>query len=77
MSNLLLDGWHHFDAQVIALEQIFEGRNGGRIAAHSERTDGGHPNGEVRLSEIRGDLRGNFFVVFLNPRKAGDGGVSS
>ena len=71
--NLPLDHRHHFDAQIVALEQIFERGNGGGVTASAERIDGSHANGKMRLGEIRRDLSGDVFVFLFQTAKAIDG----
>src|SRR6266481_7886479 len=60
--DLPFDHGHHFDAQVVALQQRFQCRNGGGIATSAERVDRRHSYGKVRFAEIRRDLLGNVLV---------------
>src|SRR5580704_3431618 len=69
--DLSLDHRDHFDAEVVAFKQGLKSGNRASVAACTEREDARHADRKVRFTQIRGDLAGDLFVVFLKARETG------
>src|SRR6202008_3755434 len=72
--DLLLDHGNHFDAEIIGLQEAFERRDGGGIAAIAERGNDGFAYREARLGEIGRDEASQLLIFLVEASKAGDGG---
>ena len=72
--DLRFDDGRDFDAEVVTLEKCLESGNRTGVSTRSQSANSGETNGVMLLGQIRGDLFGDFLVVFLQASETADGG---